>query len=60
MSTEAQINASKRYNQRNVKFIAVGLNKRYDADIIRWLERQPEGTSSTIKRLIRQEIEAGR
>lgn len=60
MSTKAQIKASVRYNQRNVKMIAVGLNKNLDADIIEWIAKQPGSTQGVIKKLIRNEIAAGR
>ena len=59
MSTEAQIRASARYNKRHTKSYAVILNKRYDNDLIKWMESQPN-KQGAIKELIRGAIEAGK
>ena len=59
MSTNAQIRASKRYNQKNTKAYAIVLNKRYDQDLIKWMEAQPN-KQGAIKELIRKAIESGR
>lgn len=46
------------YMREKIKQVKVSLNKtkQDDIDIIEWLDRQPEGASGYIKRLIREDM----
>ena len=55
MSTQAQKKASNKYNQENTKTYLIRLNKLYDADMIRWLDKQ-HNKSGYIKNLISKDI----
>lgn len=52
-STEAQKRASQNYLKRSVVQIGLHLNKKTDADIIEYLERQPSKMAA-IKRAVRE------
>lgn len=43
------------YLRNNIKQVRVSLNKKHDADIIAWLEKQGNA-SGYIKRLIREDM----
>ena len=55
MASEAQIRASRRYNDANTRQVKLVLNIRTDADIIAELDRQ-ESKMGYIKALIREDI----
>ncbi len=48
--------AWKRYRKDNVKPVGFNLNKNTDADLIEWLEQQPN-RAAYLKRLIREDME---
>ncbi len=48
--------AWKRYRKDNVKPVGFNLNKNTDADLIEWLESQPN-RAAYLKRLIREDME---
>lgn len=54
MLTEAQKRANNKYKKENMRTITFMLHKRNDADIIDFLDKQPN-KSETIKRLLRIE-----
>ena len=54
MATQAQRNASARYDRENTRQFALKLNVRTDADILDWLDAQPN-VQGAIKRLLREE-----
>ena len=47
--------AWKRYRKDNVKPVGFNLNKNTDADLIEWLESQPN-RAAYLKRLIREDM----
>ena len=53
--TQAQLRATKKYQDENVKPVLLKLNKKTDADIIRVLETKPS-KQGYIKSLIRKDI----
>lgn len=53
----AHVAASMKYNQKNVKQIKINLNRKTDADIIKYLE-EAENVQGLIKDLIRQNMKA--
>ena len=55
MSTEAQKRAARKYNNKNVQQIALGLNKKTDADIIAHLSAV-QSKQGYIKELIRADM----
>lgn len=55
MSTEAQKRAARKYNNKNVQQIVLGLNKKTDADIIAHL-CTVQSKQGYIKELIRADI----
>ena len=55
MATKAQIKASNKYNQANIRQVKLNLNRKTDADIIKHLESQ-ESIQGYIKELIRKDI----
>lgn len=55
MRTEAQKAAEKRYNDKNVYYQRVKLNKQTDKDIIDWINEQ-ENKNGAIKAAIREQI----
>ena len=59
MSTEAQKRASKKYAAGNTKQIALVLNVKTDADIIKYLQNQ-ENKQGHIKELIREAMREGK
>ncbi len=48
--------AWKRYRKDNVKPVGFNLNRNTDADVIEWLEQQPN-RAAYLKRLIREDME---
>lgn len=54
-SSDARIRASYKYNLANVKYVKFGFNKKTDADIIEFLDEQPNKLKF-VKELIRNEI----
>ena len=54
MLTEAQKRANNKYKKENMRTITFMLHKKNDADIINFLDKQPN-KSETIKRLLRME-----
>ena len=57
MTTKAQTEAVKRYQERNTRLMSIRLNLNTDADIIRRLE-QVESKQGYIKELIRKDMAA--
>lgn len=55
MSSAAQKRASTKYNQENTKTYLIRMNKLYDADLIRWLDKQ-QNKSGYVKNLISKDI----
>lgn len=53
MTTEAQRRAAKKYNDANTIVVSIKLNRKYDADIIRYLEKIKFSRSGEVKRIIR-------
>lgn len=51
----AQVKASMKYNQKNVKQVKINLNRKTDADIIEYLEKA-DNVQGLIKDLIRQDM----
>lgn len=56
MSENARSKASMKYNKTNVKQIKINLNKKTDADIIKYLE-MADNVQGLIKDLIRQDMD---
>lgn len=56
MTSEAQKRASRRYDRENTMVVTLKLNKKYDADIIEYLEKTVENRQAYIKALIRKDI----
>lgn len=52
---QAHVQASMKYNQQNVKQIKLNLNRKTDADIIQFLENEPN-VQGLIKQLIREHM----
>lgn len=52
----AKVKASMKYNKVNVKQIKINLNKKTDADIIKYLE-MADNVQGLIKDLIRQDMD---
>ncbi len=48
--------AWKRYRKDNVKPVGFNLNKNTDADLIEWLDQQPN-RAAYLKRIIREDME---
>lgn len=48
--------AWKRYRKDNVKPVGFNLNKNTDADLVEWLEQQPN-RAAYLKRIIREDME---
>lgn len=55
MASKAQIEATARYDQKNVKGVYIKLNRQTDADIIKHLENV-QNVQGYIKQLIRSDI----
>lgn len=55
MITEAQKRATIKYDKNNIKRVVLKLNKKYDRDIIDYLN-QNENVNKTIKDIIREKI----
>jgi len=55
MRTEAAKRAAKKYDQENTVKVSLKLNKKYDDDIIKRLEKV-ENKQKYIKRVVRHEI----
>ena len=55
MTTEAQKKASRKYDAENTKTIKMKLNKKTDADILKWLDLM-ENKQGYIKELIRRDM----
>ena len=55
MSSAAQKRASTKYNHENTKTYLIRMNKLYDADLIRWLDKQ-QNKSGYVKNLISKDI----
>ena len=55
MASEAQRRAGKKYDAKNTRQIMMKLNLKTDADILRWLDAQPN-KQGAIKAAIRKEI----
>ena len=55
MSTEAQRAAVKRYKDKNIRQINIDFNKVTDADILNWLDKQPN-RSKAVKDALREAI----
>ena len=55
MATQAQIEASNRYNKKNIRQFKLSLNKKNDSDIIEKLE-SVDSIQGYIKELIRADI----
>lgn len=55
MTTEAQRRAVAKYDAENTVKILLKLNKKTDADILDWLDRQ-KSKQGAIKRLIRESM----
>lgn len=55
-TTEAQIRATKKYQEKNTRLMTIRLNLNTDADIIAKLE-QVESKQGYIKELIRKDME---
>ena len=53
----AHVQASMRYNAKNVKQIKINLNRKTDADIIEYLDKA-DNVQGLIKDLIRQDMES--
>ncbi len=47
-----------KYKQKNIKQIKIDFNKVTEADLIEWLEKQPN-KAGLIKRLLREEMKKG-
>ena len=58
MTSEAQKRASRRYDRENTMIVTLKLNKKYDADIIEYLEKTVDNRQAYVKELIRRNIEA--
>lgn len=58
MSSDAQRKAVAKYDAANTRKITVKLNLKTDADIIEWLDAQPDGMQPAIKKAIRATIRA--
>ena len=54
-TSDAQISAVRKYNEKNTKSVMLRLNKKTDADIIQQLENAPS-KMGYIKNLIRADI----
>jgi hypothetical protein len=54
-STEAQLKASRKYDQQNTRLIQLKLNKKTDADILEKLD-SVENRQGYIKHLIRKDM----
>ena len=54
-TSEANLRAIKKYQEKNIKQFKFGFNKTNDADIIEWLENTPNKLGY-IKELIRADI----
>lgn len=52
---KSQLEAVKRYNDKNIVQVHVALNRKTDADILAWLE-QNENKQGYIKQLIRKDM----
>ena len=52
MASEAQVRASVKYNEKNIKQVKLNLNKKTDSDIIAILESK-DNVQGYIKNLIR-------
>ena len=52
---KSQLEAVKRYNDKNIVQVHVALNRKTDADILAWLE-QKENKQGYIKQLIRKDM----
>lgn len=48
----------KRYAKKNIRYYKIDLNKGTDADLIEWLDKQPN-KAGLIKRLLREEMKKG-
>ncbi len=57
MTTEAQKRARNKYNKEAYKRITFSLSKKYDEDIIEYLERA-ENKQGVIKEALREKIKA--
>ena len=55
MTTKAQIKASNKYNKLNSKQICIRFNKRYDADLITFLESKPS-MAGYIRDLVKKDM----
>lgn len=55
MLSEAQRKATKKYQLKNTKSICLSLSRKYDTDIIEFLETLPN-KNSYLKELIRKDI----
>lgn len=56
MASKAQIEATARYDQKNVKGVYIKLNRQTDADIIKHLENV-QNVQGYIKQLIRADLQ---
>ncbi len=52
----SNLEAWKRYRKDNVKPVGFNLNKNTDADLIEWLDQQPN-RAAYLKRIIREDME---
>ena len=52
---QARVQASMKYNKANIKQIKMNLNRKTDADIIQFLENEPN-VQGLIKQLIREHM----
>lgn len=55
---DAQYRASQKYKAENIKRVVISLNKKTDADIIKYLDTM-DNIQGNIKELLRKEIEDG-
>lgn len=54
--TKAALEAQARYDKENTKRFMMKLNVKHDADILEWLDKQPN-KQGAIKELIRKKIQ---
>ena len=55
MITESQKQASIRYHKKNIVNLIVGLNRKTDADLLEFLNTQPN-KAGLVKKLLRKEM----
>lgn len=58
MTDKNKYSPQRRYDKKNLVQVKLALNKATDADLIEWLESQPN-KAGLIKRLLREEMKKG-